>query len=183
MVYFYFTFSLYSRSRIGLPPTKKNLTTTAAPPVVKLPSGYSGANSRALYSCESIYYRLRGPASRICLANGKWSGQDPVCEPICGQSSDPKRPSVINGTVSDIGKWPWQAGISLWNPKINESELSCGGSLLSENYVLTAAHCVIIQGSSRPLPLNDIRVYLGKHFRWDDMDDFQVMALKVSRKI
>lgn len=37
--------------------------------------------SEAKYSCREGF-RLEGPATRKCLANGKWSGQDPTCEII-----------------------------------------------------------------------------------------------------
>lgn len=161
-------------SRVGLP-TNLRLVGSAS----KLPPGYSSVGSRALYSCESIFYRLQGTASRVCLANGQWSGQDPSCEAICGQSPEPKRPSIINGKVSDLGKWPWQVAYALRDPKNKLWVLSCGGSLLSESFVLTAAHCVTKRGSADPQPLIDQRVYLGKHFRMDDLDDAQVLTVGV----
>jgi len=43
---------------------------------------------------------------------------------------------VIAGKDAVRGSWPWQI-LMLWN-----SQASCGGSLVSPNWVVTAAHCV-----------------------------------------
>ncbi|XP_067003861.1 brachyurin [Anabrus simplex] len=42
---------------------------------------------------------------------------------------------VIGGSAASRGQFPWQAAIRL------DSVSFCGGSLISSNYVLTAAHC------------------------------------------
>ncbi len=55
-------------------------------------------------------------------------------------AADQKKPTqainsdmIVGGKIADANKWPWQVRI--------EGEFLCGGSLISTNWVLTAAHC------------------------------------------
>lgn len=48
---------------------------------------------------------------------------------------------VVNGTVSYPGQWPWMAAIYLHG--FLGSEFHCGGTVISRDYVITAAHCMI----------------------------------------
>jgi len=41
------------------------------------PPYYTGHNLR--FSCRS-YQRLRGSSNRTCMANGRWSGLDTICD-------------------------------------------------------------------------------------------------------
>jgi secreted trypsin-like serine protease len=45
---------------------------------------------------------------------------------------------VIGGRESDEGDWPWMAALILKD----ESEQYCAGSLINDQFVLTAAHCL-----------------------------------------
>ena len=42
---------------------------------------------------------------------------------------------IVGGTVVTPNSWPWQVAL-----KYN-GQLFCGGTLLDQNWVLTAAHC------------------------------------------
>ena len=59
---------------------------------------------------------------------------------------------IIGGTDIDISNVPWQ--VSLRN--IASNRHFCGASIISKNWVVTAAHCV--QG----VQANNIRVHAGK---------------------
>jgi len=54
---------------------------------------------------------------------------------------------IVGGTVATPNSWPWQVALK------NNGELVCGGTLLDQNWVLTAAHC------ERPFT----QVVLGEH--------------------
>ncbi|KAG7334875.1 hypothetical protein KOW79_001471 [Hemibagrus wyckioides] len=52
---------------------------------------------------------------------------------VCGQA--PLNNKIVGGEDAALGSWPWQV--------IVRSSISlCGGSLINQNWVLTAAHCL-----------------------------------------
>ncbi|XP_022788298.1 prothrombin-like [Stylophora pistillata] len=74
----------------------------------------------------------------------------------CGKPTLTRRGRIVGGTKVEAGHNPWQ--VSLWNKKANKH--FCGGSLVSERWIVTAAHCLTLGGKSL-LP-SDIEVRLGK---------------------
>ncbi|CAH1246895.1 OVCH1 [Branchiostoma lanceolatum] len=67
---------------------------------------------------------------------------------------------VVGGTEAEPGSWPWQVSL---RPVDDETWHFCGGSIISEEWVVTAAHCV--DGDYKPL------VVVGEHTREDEGDD------------
>ena len=54
-------------------------------------------NSIARYGCE-YGYRLNGNETRVCSEDGRWSGSDPVCDPLaCGNPGN-----IQNGQVANL---------------------------------------------------------------------------------
>ncbi|XP_055457492.1 serine protease 42-like [Psammomys obesus] len=54
---------------------------------------------------------------------------------VCGQPLM----KILGGQESEEGKWPWQVSVRIRHMHI------CGGSLISAQWVLTAAHCIFSQ--------------------------------------
>ncbi|KAG8283297.1 serine-type endopeptidase activity protein [Homalodisca vitripennis] len=65
---------------------------------------------------------------------------------ICGLSPANGR-RVVNGHPAELGAWPWMAALGYRSPK-KPLEWLCGGSLISDRYVVTAAHCITNTGDS-----------------------------------
>ena len=47
---------------------------------------------------------------------------------------------IVNGDKSEYGEWPWQVSLRQWRTATFLHK--CGAALLSENWAITAAHCV-----------------------------------------
>lgn len=79
----------------------------------------------------------------------------------CGTVIPDIKPLIINGNTSYSGQFPWHAALFYLSEK--KFSYICGGSLLSKNIILTAAHCVTILGSTQPISQNNLTVVLGKY--------------------
>ncbi|XP_016413621.1 chymotrypsin-like elastase family member 2A [Sinocyclocheilus rhinocerous] len=80
----------------------------------------------------------------VLIASALGCGKPPI---------EPLNSRVVNGEEARPHSWPWQISLqyqsgSLWYH-------TCGGSIIAENWVMTAAHCI---SSGR-----NYRVHVGKH--------------------
>uniref|UniRef100_A0A8C0FY47 Complement C1s n=1 Tax=Chelonoidis abingdonii TaxID=106734 RepID=A0A8C0FY47_CHEAB len=129
----------------GLPDTIDNGRAT-------YPSGFEETQYEAIisYECEEPYYTLqtRGDGVYRCSASGEWVSEEmgtelPACVPVCGIPSTPieEQQRIFGGTRAKPGNFPWQ--VLFQNPR-------GGGVLISDRWVLTAAH-VLDDSNSRPI--------------------------------
>ncbi|XP_041638294.1 prothrombin, partial [Cheilinus undulatus] len=68
---------------------------------------------------------------------------------------------IVGGNDAEPASSPWQVMLYKRRPQ----ELLCGASLISNQWVLTAAHCVLYPPWGKNFTVNDILVRLGKHNR------------------
>ncbi|XP_021712555.1 venom protease [Aedes aegypti] len=76
------------------------------------------------------------------------------CSCRCGERNDASR--IVGGQPTGINEFPWMARLSYFN------RFYCGGMLINDRYVLTAAHCV------KGFMWFMIKVTFGEHNRCDD---------------
>ncbi|XP_063910051.1 uncharacterized protein LOC135127542 isoform X1 [Zophobas morio] len=113
----------------------------------------------AEFQCAS-YYEVVGEKDpfRLC-SNGSWVGGLPTCVPVCGKPYI-DRTLIVAGSQTKVGDYPWQAALY----RVIDKELICGGSLLNERVILTAAHCVA-DDEAKQFPEQLYIVGVGKYYR------------------
>ena len=85
----------------------------------------------------------------------------------------------MGGMDAERGEFPWQALLNI-NIMINGTirAFSCGGTLLSDKWVMTAAHCVFAAPGDNLL---NVTVQLGRHNRTQPInptEEVEVVAAK-----
>ncbi|XP_053688220.1 serine protease 53 [Sabethes cyaneus] len=79
----------------------------------------------------------------------------------CGQRQITFQGYILGGNEASEGDWPWHAAI--YQKLQNGEKYLCGGTIISENFVLTAAHCTFPHRLE--LPADNFLVKLGLHNR------------------
>ncbi|XP_060134760.1 plasma kallikrein [Zootoca vivipara] len=98
-----------------------------------------------------------GAPNKIVIEAGKVSGYSlRLCQvkdnPVCVQQSVANN-RIVGGTNSSSGEWPWQVSL---HAKLSLQSHLCGGSIISDQWIVTAAHC------AEDLLVTDVwRVYAG----------------------
>jgi len=70
---------------------------------------------------------------------GQGCGKTPIAPDLSTEKHTPLD-LIVGGTEARANSWPWQI---VWCQKSgNTCSLSCGGSVVSHNWVITAGHCV-----------------------------------------
>ncbi|XP_019488911.1 PREDICTED: ovochymase-2 [Hipposideros armiger] len=94
----------------------------------------------------------------ICLEQGKSATRSLSEAPTCGQSRVKARPwndifsRIVGGNQVEKGSYPWQVSLKRRQKHI------CGGTIISPQWVITAAHCVANRNIASTL-----NVTAGKH--------------------
>ncbi|KAK3932210.1 Chymotrypsin BI [Frankliniella fusca] len=73
---------------------------------------------------------------------------------------------IVGGNEAYPHQFPWQAGVRI---HLDEEGASCGGSLIAEDWVLTAAHC-----AEPPIEQPRFSVVLGAHHIFNNTEEGRV---------
>jgi secreted trypsin-like serine protease len=133
---------------------------------------YIFAHDTADIQCKPGYEypTVAGIRTRIeCKQNGKWSAPIFECVPACGRVTKKAKALVIHGSETNLSEFPWNVAI------YQSNVLVCGGSILSERVVLSAAHCFMKETSLgiERYPVANYEVVAGKYFRDLDASEAQ----------
>ncbi|XP_051994413.1 serine protease 33 [Xyrauchen texanus] len=88
-----------------------------------------------------------------------------TCEAqVCGRPPLGKR--IVGGVEASEGAWPWQVDIQM-----GASGHVCGGSIISRDWVLSAAHCF-----PYPSEVSSYRLYMGRQ-QLNGLNTFEIVSL------
>ncbi|XP_017795199.1 PREDICTED: suppressor of tumorigenicity 14 protein homolog [Habropoda laboriosa] len=130
----------------------------------------------ATLSCKSSYKLpvTNDPGYRAvtCLEEGLWDRPLFRCLPECGIAISQGNALVVHGFEAKLGVFPWHVGI--YNEKAkNNYEQICGGTLISSNLVVSAAHCFYDEVYGKLKDKSKYAVAAGKHYRsWDANENY-----------
>ena len=103
---------------------------------ILLKGAYSGVTLRVTYRLPSVQAALN------VTKTGTGDGSVQSISSMAAQMQSLAKlvnPSIVGGTPAQSGAWPWQVRLSVTT---QQGTFLCGGSLISDQWVLTAAHCV-----------------------------------------
>jgi hypothetical protein len=114
---------------IGIPTSQRPLTTWPT----KKPSGLPPGPTRP----PTSFAPIMTTQSTMGMVSGQHTSPLPVENAGCGaKNGDQDAERIVGGLTTQLGEWPWIAGL------FNAGRHICGGSLIDNKHILTAAHCV-----------------------------------------
>ncbi|KAH8382143.1 hypothetical protein KR009_002063, partial [Drosophila setifemur] len=116
------------------------------------------------FDCNEGFNPPSFQATMRCMKGGFWSGGRKVCEQECGEIATPTKSFSANGFTVNNTKAPWHVGLYVWHNE-KDYHFQCGGSLLTPDLVLTAAHCVYDEGSRTAYSYDTFKIVAAKFFR------------------
>ncbi|XP_019698501.2 modular serine protease isoform X2 [Harpegnathos saltator] len=138
--------------------------------------------TQATLTCKP-FYRLPlislDNLSMVCLDSGVWDHAMFHCELVCGIIIPQNNPLIVvgNGIKSTLGSFPWHVGIYVKDSAKTYKNI-CGGSLISKNLVVSAAHCFYDEVENKPYNASNYAVAAGKYYRsWDAQEKYSQKSL------
>ncbi|XP_045457194.1 modular serine protease-like [Melitaea cinxia] len=113
------------------------------------------------------YYSPITLSYMVCV-DGRWS-HTPICQPECGTLTPVAEPLIAGGSQARRGEVPWH--VTVYSQLKGRFQQICGGSLISDEVFISAAHCFWMEGYGA-LPPELFAAVAGKLYRaWDDRRD------------
>uniref|UniRef100_A0A8C8SWG9 matriptase n=1 Tax=Pelusios castaneus TaxID=367368 RepID=A0A8C8SWG9_9SAUR len=132
--------------------------------------------------CEDYTYKCR---NSLCVSktNPECDGEKDCTDNSdeencnCGTRSYSKKSRIVGGLNSEVGEWPWQVSLH-----VEGHGHVCGASLISNKWLLSAAHCFQDEPRIRYSDSSLWTAFLGLHDQ-NDPDNEKVQKRRIKRII
>nr|XP_017212577.1 inactive serine protease PAMR1-like [Danio rerio] len=196
---------LYSASSQGA--TEGDSRERAFPAFGDLPPTFHHVYTSIEYECVSALYKPSGSGRRTCLKTGKWSGRHFSCSPACGKLP----PASPLNLTEIYWPWHAAIYTRLYNAsplvartkrrgdtfavdeeaeekeeedghkKAQKWQLVCSGALVTQHWVVVAAHCVAKTGQTEALGADHLNIVMGKHHLSDPKDNKRLQHIQIAQ--
>lgn len=95
-----------------------------------------------------------------CKQDGKWDHELFSCVPDCGKPFAYAEPLIAFGEPEKYGESPWH--VAVYDISKNDKILICGGTIISPQLVVSAAHCFHDERSHDKLDANKYEIIVSK---------------------
>nr|XP_046488012.1 uncharacterized protein LOC124221770 [Neodiprion pinetum] len=132
-----------------------------------LPNTTASLECRPSYEVDSTLQKTSSKTV-TCNLNGEWEPDPITClpVPVCGILNAQSTRTVVNGNVVDLPHFPWHAMLYKQQKTSQHlKEFVCGATIIQNNILLTAAHCVYNDISKTVELPERFHVIIGNKFR------------------
>ncbi|XP_011304100.1 limulus clotting factor C isoform X2 [Fopius arisanus] len=128
-----------------------------------LPGTQAQLSCRSAYRQEDTFWQN----NRVgCNAQGQWEPQPIKCIPVCGITrSKGVKPLVVDGFVPNITDFPWHATLYQTENDPLVKKFFCGATVITEDLVITAAHCIFDESIKKPKNPTNLFISVGNVYR------------------
>lgn len=82
-----------------------------------------------------------------CFGTTRAAGSQPIIDPRIADLESEISYRIVGGTLAAEGAWPWQ--VAIYTEAQTGYHIVCGGSIIHERWIMTAAHCISSTDSSK----------------------------------
>ncbi|XP_050559484.1 modular serine protease-like [Spodoptera frugiperda] len=131
-------------------------------------------------TCNFHYNSSNNRQTMICQG-GEWS-RNITCEPECGTIPPQIEQLSIGGRSAFRGEVSWQAAVYEIDQRSYNYELICGGSIINNDFIISAAHCFWNETAGGTKNAQSIAIAVGKHYRdWNNKSDIHEQKFDVDK--
>lgn len=138
----------------------------------------------------AISSRPRKPLSRLVMVAAVVVGACALTASSAGALSlralrkDAFTPQIINGQEASIEQTPWLVYIEGGPFEENGKTFttSCGGAILDTTHILTAAHCVDVEGTTTPEPAEGYEILAGDSYDYLESPTMELRSVASIRR-